>query len=352
MYRYNNKLHKLLNLSENHRCNKGSRYIIFSDFHLGRGGKRDDFYYNGAVMIPLLRDYYFPAGFHLVLNGDIEELQKNKISAIENAWADLYDTFELFQKDGRLTKIIGNHDLSLLKNPGKCSANSDLQEGLVLSYENDRIFIFHGHQASHYNGHLNSSIGYVLRYLAHPLGIKNIVRDYGNLRIHRTEQRVYAFSQDEGIISCIGHTHRPLFESLSNIDILMYNIEYLLRAYETASRRKRKKIEEEIAFYKNQLHKISEQDPISGSIRSIYNKDLIIPVIFNSGCVIGKKYITGLEISEGTISLVRWSSGRQLKKYGFCDEAEEILVNRSKLYRKVLKSDSLSYIFSRIKLLS
>ncbi|MFW5808715.1 MAG: metallophosphoesterase [Spirochaetota bacterium] len=352
LYRYHMELRNLLKTSPVIPCTGKSRFIIFSDFHLGSGGRRDDFYHNSRNMMSILRDYYYPQGYHLILNGDIEELQKNKISSIERAWSELYGIFELFQKDGRLSKIFGNHDISLLHRRGSRAANRTLHEGVVLRSKSGDVFVFHGHQASQYNGPLNSTIGLVLKYLAHPLGIKNLVRDYGNMKIHKTEERVYHFSQQSGIISCIGHTHRPLFESLSDIDITMFNIESLLRSYIKAPLPRKRKLEEEIAFYKAQLTKIANKDPISGSIRSIYNKDLIIPVIFNSGCVIGRKAMNGLEISGTSISLVRWNSASQIEKYGFCDEPEKIVLAGRPFYRKTLKQDTLNYIFTRIRMLS
>ena len=47
-----------------------------SDLHLGDGGPRDDFRPNAELVHDVLRDYYLEAGYSLVLNGDIEELQR------------------------------------------------------------------------------------------------------------------------------------------------------------------------------------------------------------------------------------------------------------------------------------
>ena len=56
--------------------------------------------------------------FKLILNGDIEELQRVSLSTIYKRWSNLYEQFGKFRDRGDLYKIIGNHDweLMILKN--------------------------------------------------------------------------------------------------------------------------------------------------------------------------------------------------------------------------------------------
>ncbi|HRX17102.1 MAG TPA: metallophosphoesterase family protein [Spirochaetota bacterium] len=331
---------------------KNEKYIIFSDFHLGKRNSRDDFKENSSLIISVLKDYYFKNGYTLILNGDIEELQKNSINAVLNKWKDLYDVFALFAEDSRLFKIVGNHDYKLYSRNYTDSVNSRLYDGLSLDYEGKTIFIFHGHQASKYSGFRNKLIGFILRYCAKPLGIKNIVRDYGNLKIHKTEERVYKYSRMKGVVSIIGHTHRPLFESLSDIDIIIFTIERLLRNYTNAGKREKTGIEHEIEDNKKQLKRILSYDSMEGAIGSIYDREMIIPVIFNSGCVIGPKGATGIEIDNGNISLIRWYNTYQKEKYYKQVRDERFTFGNRGAYRKILKQDSLDYIFNRIRLLT
>ncbi|MDA3900899.1 MAG: metallophosphoesterase family protein [Spirochaetes bacterium] len=328
------------------------KYIIFSDFHLGKRKSRDDFLKNSEFMMKVLTEYYYPRGYILVLNGDVEELQKNSIDTVLKRWKDLYAVFTLFAEDNRLFKIVGNHDYRLYTRNFTDSVNSRLYDGLVLDYQGNSIFIFHGHQASRYSGHLNKMIGIILRYLAKPLGIKNIVRDYGNIKVHKTEERVYLYSQKKGLVSIIGHTHRPLFESFSDIDIILFTIERLLRDYLGAGKRERLRLEHEISDNRKHLRRILAYDSMEGAIGSIYNQEMIIPVIFNSGCVIGPKGATGIEIENDSIALVRWYSTSQKEKYYSQVNDQIFNFSKSSVYRKVLKQDSLEYIFTRIRLLT
>ena len=199
-----------------------SKFVIFSDLHVGNRRSRDDFRINSEMFMEILKKKYYPQGFTLILNGDVEELLRVPLKRIQGKWPDLYNTFELFHKEGRLIKTYGNHDidLSIQKNTG---INGDIVEAVKLEYEKDSILVFHGHQASPYRGWVNILIGILLKFIAHPLWIKNFSLSHDNTRIHRTERRVYEYAKKKKIIAIIGHTHRPIFESLSEIDFIELN---------------------------------------------------------------------------------------------------------------------------------
>ena len=54
-------------------------------------------------------------------------------------------------------------------------------------------------------------------------------------RRFRVEKRMYNFARKKKIMALIGHTHRPLFESLPRLDTLKIEIENLCRAYPRAA---------------------------------------------------------------------------------------------------------------------
>jgi predicted phosphodiesterase len=327
------------------------RFVIFSDFHLGNRTSRDDFASNSELFMYILEHYYLQQNYTLVLNGDIEELQKFDLYTIKKNWSDLYDLFDRFDQKKQFYKLIGNHDIDLYL--GKhTDCNRNLKSSLRLDYKHNPIFIFHGHQASSYYRRANRFITMGLRYIATPLGIKNITRAYNNQKVHKTEQRIYNFSYQMKIISIIGHTHRPLFESLSENDLLKFKMEYLLREYAESSKRKQKKLLKHIEKYKQKIKRIYEEENRFGSIDSIYNSDLIVPVMFNSGCVIGKKGLTAIEIENGNISLVHWFDKGQQSKYFDYEQKKPEQLGSSKYFKLVIKSDDLDYIFTRIKLLT
>jgi len=123
----------------------GGRALIISDLHMGTG-KRDDLADNGELLISLLEDYYYPQGWCLVLNGDIEELQRYSLDRIKEKWKRLYAVFDLFAGRNRLYKLIGNHDDELLLNKAyqyPLYGVIRIETGLIPAY------VFHGHQSSY-----------------------------------------------------------------------------------------------------------------------------------------------------------------------------------------------------------
>ncbi|MCL2809146.1 MAG: serine/threonine protein phosphatase, partial [Treponema sp.] len=67
----------------------GGKVLIISDFHMGTG-LRDDLYHNGEMLSSILEEYYHKNGWILVLNGDIEDLQRFPLDYIREKWANMY----------------------------------------------------------------------------------------------------------------------------------------------------------------------------------------------------------------------------------------------------------------------
>ena len=78
------------------------KIIIFSDLHLGNGSSLDDFHHNSSLFSIALEHYYLSKGYSLILNGDIEDLQKFHLSQITRYWETLYQLFTLFYKKKKL----------------------------------------------------------------------------------------------------------------------------------------------------------------------------------------------------------------------------------------------------------
>jgi hypothetical protein len=79
---------------------------------------------------------------------------------------------------------------------------------------------------------------------------------------------------------------------------------------------------------------------------------MIIPCLFNSGCVIDKKGINCLEIENGNITLVSWYDEKNNKSNITYNPLTHKNLKNSTYSRVKLKKDSLDYIFTRINLLS
>lgn len=334
-----------------YRISTGDRLIIFSDLHMGNGSKRDVFKKNAALFLMILKQYYLEKGFQLILNGDVEELHKFNLHRIQTSWHAVYDLFDQFNKQDRLIKIIGNHD-RLLKSERNYPLAHRLVDAIRLQLNDIPFFLFHSDQASDFYVKYNHFSGFLLRYIANPLYIHATSVAYHSMRQFLVEKRVYEFSRLHQIISIIGHTHRPLFESFSKVDFLKYKIEQLCRDYDLADARTRQSIEEEISVFKDELQIKLRKRGHKELSSYVYNADYILPCVFNSGTVTGRRGITGIEIQGGRIALVHWFDDRKLKKYFklYDNQPEESC--HSGCYRMVLKEDSLSYIYNRIKLLA
>jgi len=327
------------------------RIVIFSDFHLGDGGPYDDFRNNAALVQEVLRSHYLASGHSLVLNGDIEELQRFRLHAIRARWKDLFDLFDEFRRAGGLYKIIGNHDETLPRH-GDQHFSPPLLNALRFTFGDDTLFVFHGHQATIFFERFNMVSEFFLRYFANALRIRNVPVTYESRKKYRTEHRVYSFSSSRKIVSIIGHTHRPLFESLSKIDTIRFRIEQLCRDYPTVSPPTRAAIETAIVGYRKDLDRLWEEDRKDGLRSSLYNAQICIPCLFNSGSAIGKSGVTAIEIADGTISLVHWFDRNRGAHHLREDADPPQRLGRTEYYRTVLKKDKLEYIFGRIRLLA
>lgn len=327
------------------------KWVIFSDLHMGDGGSTDDFKSNSRLFETALEEYYLPGDHALILNGDVEELQRFKIQKIFNQWKGIYKLFDLFHEKEALYKLIGNHDLELLM-------MRDLPffyphyESLRLRYKDECLFVFHGHQASKKYQEHNELIGFTLKYFANPLGIKSYSVSHSSQKQYRIEKRAYGFSSFSKVVSIIGHTHRPLFESLDKVERLKYKIEQLCRDFVSAVETEQDEIKRNIKSHKKELKRHHRRNSGHSFQNYIYNTLFHIPCVFNSGCVVGKRGMTCLEIEDNTIRLVHWFDKNISKKYLTNSGYEPERLEGTDFYRLVINEESLDYIFARIKFLS
>lgn len=344
-------LDKLFEQSPVFKLEKKDKWVIFSDLHMGDGGSTDDFKQNANLFIGALEHYYLKKQFGLILNGDVEELQRFSLSKILNYWASVYHIFTKFHQKTRLIKTIGNHDLELGRLKEK-PFSYQLLDAFKFQYKDQFLFFFHGHQASKKFQRHNKKIGFILRYFANPLGIRNYSVSHSSTKQYKIEKRAYHYSVHRKVVSIIGHTHRPLFESLHKVDRLKFKIEQLCREFALGAKENTENIEEAIKTYKDDLKKYYEENEDTNYRSYLYNTIFHIPCLFNSGCVIGKRGITCLEIEDGQIRLVHWFDKKTSKKYLQQTGYDPERLEGSDFYRMVISQESLDYVFTRIKFLS
>jgi len=327
----------------------GGRALIISDLHMGTG-KRDDLAHNGDLVIGLLRNYYFERGFHLVLNGDIEDIHRHPLDRIEERWAELCKVFSLFAESGRLFKLVGNHDEALLL---KKNYRYPLREMLRIETGVIPAYVYHGHQSSKVYSSFNKLMGAGIRYFLAPFGIRNISSGRSPLRRFAVEKAAYNFSLKNNCISIIGHTHRPLFESLGRFEYVRFEIEGLCRRYPLASGKERERIEADVKSLLQELGKLKrkERRDMLWQSLSLYGSDMPVPCLFNSGCAIGKKGLHAIELSAHDVSLVYWFIEGKSKRFVGRGGYEVEKLGDSEYRRAVLNSDRLDSVAARMRLL-
>jgi len=250
--------------------NNDSKFILFSDCHRGDNSFADDFANNRNIYFHALSHYY-TNGFEYCEIGDGDELWENlSFENIFEAHKNVYLLMKRFYEDNRLHMIWGNHDM-VYKNPKyvkkhlstyldpKTEENNDLfcdityHEGLILkhSHTNQELFLTHGHQADWWNYTFWKWSRALVRVLWKPLNVMGIAdptspaKNYKELiKIERKTKKW--ISENNNLITIVGHTHRPRFPEPGDI------------AY------------------------------------------------FNDGSCVHPRSITGIEIENGEVSLIKW----------------------------------------------
>lgn len=249
---------------------ESSRIIIMSDCHRGNGNWDDNFSNNQNIFFAALY-YYYENGFTYIELGDGDELWENRrIENIIYAHSDVFWLMSLFYKNNRFYMVYGNHDI-IKKDPRysqtKChafycdSTNSqiallpgiEIKEGLILKYRNSKnqIFLTHGHQADYLNDTIWKISRFLVRYLWRPLELIGVndptSAAKNNEKKNAVENNLIDWTKQNKQFMICGHTHRPVFP------------------------------------------KVGE---------TLY---------FNDGSCVHPRCITGIEIRNGTISLVKWA---------------------------------------------
>lgn len=250
--------------------NDSSKFILFSDCHRGDNSFADDFANNRNIYFHALKSYY-AEGFNYCELGDGDELWENlSFESILNAHKNVYMLMKLFHDEGRLHMLWGNHDmvyrnedyvskhLNTYFDP-KTGNDEDLfcdikyHEGLILEHSEtgQELFLCHGHQADWWNYLFWKWSRFLVRILWKPLNVMGIAdptspaKNYKELiKVERRTKRWII--ENHNLITITGHTHRPRFPEPGDI------------AY------------------------------------------------FNDGSCVHPRSITGLEIEDGKISLIKW----------------------------------------------
>lgn len=307
------------------------KFIIFSDQHKGAKNGSDDFMLAEPNYLAAL-DYYFNQGFYLINLGDNEELWKNSIwKVLKNNEASI-EKEKQFVTARRFTKIYGNHDLywhndPLAKFQLKKMYDEDMNvyEGIILKIVNDNhpyeIFCTHGHQ-----GDLQSDGNWFSQFFVSKIWgpfqafLKinpNTPANNDTLKTANNRIMYEWSSKQKNLLLITGHTHQPVFGSLTHLERLYRDLEM---AKAKSDEKKITALKEEIQHVEKEYKTVSE------------NFLQMNPTYFNTGCCcFNDGDITGIEVENGSIRLIKWE-----------------MQNRSPV-RIILEENTLANIISQIK---
>ena len=247
-----------------------SKFIFFSDCHRGDNSFADEFANNRNIYFHALR-YYYNKGFQYCELGDGDELWEHlSFEPLFEAHKNVYLLMKRYHEENRLHLIYGNHDM-VYKNPDYVKKHlqtyfdpkdeqetvlfQDLTfyEAIVLKHTETKqeIFLTHGHQADFMNYHGWRFQRFLVRVLWKPLQVWGIADPTSpaknNKELIKVEKRIKKWIlHNDLIMTIVGHTHRPRFPEPGDIPF------------------------------------------------------------FNDGSCVHPRSITGIEIEEGKISLIKW----------------------------------------------
>lgn len=304
--------------------------IIFSDQHKGGRDGSDDFMLAETSYLTALR-YYYDKGFTLINLGDCEDLWESRPSIVieKNRSALLEEA--LFLQQQRYYRIFGNHDLEWAYQIPRDQFLKPLfgkelkvYEGLALKMKykdaDETIFLAHGHQGDkRADGNAFSKwfVAAIWTPVQRWLNIRlDNVSDSFDL-VDKHNVMMYEWSQQyRKMLLISGHTHRPVFASMDHIDRLTKQLEKAMQQGD----------QERITAIQTALDK--RKSEYAGKE---FVKTMVSPSYFNTGCCcFSDGDITGIEITEGVIRLVKW-------------ELEGKNVNRL-----VLEEAQLDYVFDQL----
>ena len=256
---------------------KSAKYIVFSDQHKGDKSTADDFANNEINYIAALT-YYQKNKFTFINLGDSEELWKFSSAAVLQSHEKSMLAEAAFG-DKKMYKTFGNHDI-IWKNKADVffllrkyfTMPMIVHEGIVLQLNGLahklNIFFTHGHQGDVMSDN-NRVSTWIVAHLWMPIqrylqiNINTPSKDYLLRNKHNIMMSNWSAAQ-QNLLLITGHTHSPVFASG--------------RYYNHPS---------------NQITGV--------------NATAVKPTYFNTGCCcFSDGDITGIEVADGYIRLIKW----------------------------------------------
>jgi predicted phosphodiesterase len=300
------------------------RFVLFSDQHKGARDGADAFRQCEAAYTAALT-HYRDHGFTLVLLGDVEELWEQGFAEVARQYADVLRLEASFGPD-RYVRIFGNHDDDW-QDPARVTRQlapfvpvAEAHEGLRLDVTSadvalGTLLLVHGHQGTLFSQRWRAVSRVMLRVwrrLQTVLGlrIRTPATDPCLRGDHDRAMYDWAAAQP-GLVLIAGHTHRPVWSSRTHLQKLEGELTALLAAGDDGAPGFRERVENlQLAIAVLALGSPPCHDTAKAG-----------PAYFNTGCCIfDDGDITGLELEDGVLRLVKWPSGGTAPRVVFEEE--------------------------------
>jgi UDP-2,3-diacylglucosamine pyrophosphatase LpxH len=320
----------------------GLRWIVLSDLHKGARDGADDFRrcersYNAALA------YYLEQRYTLAVLGDVEELWECAPAEVLTAYAHTLDLEKEFHALGRYRRFWGNHD-DAWRHPREVEKHLHqigftglaVPEALRLRVRRDadavgELFLVHGHQGTAESDRFGWFSRLVVRHIWRPLQRRLDMpsttpsRDWALRAQHESAMFRWARECRERPVLITGHTHRPVFGDSRPEPKTARTVAEVERDL-AAARAAQPPDVERVATLRAELEFIAAEERRVDTPQPVEP-----PCYFNTGCCsFGDGDITGLELADGEIRLVRWS----------CDDGAP--------HRRVLAHDALVNVLAAV----
>jgi hypothetical protein len=295
------------------------RCIIFSDQHRGARNRADDFRWSERAYNAALARYH-TMGHTLVVLGDAEELWQERAGVVVQAYQHTLELEARFHREGRYHRIWGNHDdawssqvlVRLYLEPVYGSPLRVRQHLLlrVVSGGEDlgTLFLLHGHQGTGTSDRWARLARIPVRYVwrnvqrATGYGWSTPATDWRLRARHNVALYSWAVRR-RGLVLIAGHTHRPVFRSKSHPDRVRDELEQAERLL--AASPDDPSLRETVGDLAAELEWVRARDNQRSGPEG--TPEMEVPCYFNTGCCSFRNgHITGIEIADGEIRLVRW----------------------------------------------
>lgn len=302
---------------------KRDKFIILSDQHKGARDGADVFAKCSANYVAAL-DYYNENQFFYINLGDSEELWENLFVTVKRHNKLTFETEKKFLERGAFIKIFGNHDLYWDNDPlapvnlasiyGKVV---NINEGVILKADTKNgaleIYMTHGHQ-----GDMQSDGNWFSKWFVSDIWgpfqaylriNPNTPANNDQLKTDHNRIMYEWSSKRKNLLLITGHTHQPVFRSMTQLEILF----------------------DKLSIAKKE-NKADEADKLQSKIDSLHLKAARPPdfngyldTYFNTGCCcFDDGDITGIEVADECIRLIKW-------RYGSDKKSERVVLEQCKL---------------------